>query len=797
MISAKGSSASPQLSVYLTTGDSLTIYNYRSHKNVSCLIDQPNHMTTYIISNPPEGIYYTWSPNADSIHITKTNQAPKIAFSNVVNDAVSKQLQVQFNASDPDDDAQISFGFDNDKNNANGIMLVDSISENNSNGNINLDYSNLKTGIYYMYASITDAIGQNYYVYDDAPIKIISNSSLNTPTGLTVTGTGNSLIFRFDKNNSEPLNYLIHYSNSNNLNLNSAQISIGDHDTATIIDLPPGRNYDFAVSAIDSNGDRSDLSNTVSIEWMPSGINNFPTLNTNNIIHRNKVNNLYEISLQANDPDGDALTYSIVSGPANAQISNDGLLTWIPNNNNLGYNQFSIKVEDGNGGFDSAYFEMLVYDTLISSPIISFNQSGFDSHSEKGIIEVTDPILTPEDNISNLNVHVSSTSDPVGINVSTSKIGSTIPTFSYLLNFTEGNSSPSSIKVKNTDTVWVKYTSTISGLSTVNYSLFNYLNADYIFKDSICNSESIKFFNASKGSNLQYKWDFGDNSSTDQTSPTHVFPKRIGIGSDKYNVRLLIKNSQGSTDTINKTITVFKTPGGKIVPAGATSFCKGDSLILTAEPAETYKWSSGSNSSSVTVNTSGTYSLVTSNGSTCASTDRITINVIPPPLVDAGKNSSINFRDSLQIGGTPTARGSSPFKYKWEPLISFSNDSIPNPIVKPMQTTSYKVVVKDAKGCSASDSVLITVKTPNIIQDEIYLFPNPAGSYINIEFILSADYKTNLTIYDMQGRFVKWVINNQHLKKGYHFYRLSLNDLSTGVYQVIFNDKKFKKFIKQ
>ncbi len=792
-LSAKGTSASPKLSVYLTNGDSLTVANHLNHSNVKYLVDYARFITSYIITNPPQGIYYVWSPDADSIDVIRINQAPKIAIKSVSNNLSTKELSVEFSASDPDDDAHISFGFDNDKTNINGTVMIDDISENGTNGNVLINYSNLKSGIYYLYASITDSLGQNNYVYFDTPIKTIANSPLNTPSNLIVSGTPNNLLFNFNKNNNTPLNYILYFSNaSNGVNLSSKNFSIGDTNMIEINDLPPGRFYEFAVSALDTLGNESDLSNVASITWQSNTINNFPTFNLSNIIRRITVGNTLSFSIPATDPDGDALAYSILSGPLNAQINSMGLLTWLTNSSNLGYSQFIIKVSDNRGGFDSVSFDVFVHDAVMSKPQLSLNKSGFDNYLEKGIIEVTDPVITREDNISNLNVRVYSTSDPVGITVSTSKISSTVPTFSFLLNFTAGPSSLGKIQVKRADTIWIKYTSIVSGLTVTNYALFNYLKADFIFKDSICNSDTIKFYNASKGSNLKYVWNFGDNLSTNETSPSHTFPVKIGSGYDRYNVMLIITNSQGSQDTLNKIITVFKKSGGKIIPLGPISFCKGGAVTLSAEPAETYKWSTGAITPSITVSAPGNYILTTSNGNKCFSTDNVTIRVNSFPSIDAGRNSNITQGKSVQIGGSPTAQGTGPFKYKWTPSRGIANDSISNPFVTPVITTTYKVVVSDANGCSGMDSLLVKVQG-------ITVYPNPTNGS-NILTIAGSELENafyTFKIVDAAGRIylselVK--INNNIIYK-----QIPISYLSDGIYFLsieTYKDRMNYKFVK-
>ena len=63
-----------------------------------------------------------------------------------------------------------------------------------------------------------------------------------------------------------------------------------------------------------------------------------------------------QVSANDSDAEGDALTYSLVSGPSFAQsftLNADGTFNYLPNPNYFGLDSFTYQVDDGNGGFDS------------------------------------------------------------------------------------------------------------------------------------------------------------------------------------------------------------------------------------------------------------------------------------------------------------------------------------------------------------------------------------------------------------------------------------------------------------
>ena len=103
--------------------------------------------------------------------------------------------------------------------------------------------------------------------------------------------------------------------------------------------------------------------------------------------------------------------------------------------------------------------------------------------------------------------------------------------------------------------------------------------------------------------------------------------------------------------------------------------------------------------------TNTNYHVVASIGK-CNKADDVIVNVVPYPKADAGKDTSICFRDSYQL----TASGGS--IYLWSPSTFLNNPEISNPVTTPSQSINYVVKVNDVAGCPkpAFDSVVIKVE---------------------------------------------------------------------------------------
>ncbi|MGH8922642.1 MAG: tandem-95 repeat protein, partial [Actinomycetes bacterium] len=117
----------------------------------------------------------------------------------------------------------------------------------------------------------------------------------------------------------------------------------------------PNLNYNgpdsFTFTVSDGNGGFA--TETVTIDVGP--VNNDPVVNGTSITLNEDA--AYSGSLPAaTDVDGDALTYSLASAPANGvvTVNADGTFTYTPNADFNGADSFTFTVSDGNGGTDTA-----------------------------------------------------------------------------------------------------------------------------------------------------------------------------------------------------------------------------------------------------------------------------------------------------------------------------------------------------------------------------------------------------------------------------------------------------------
>jgi hypothetical protein len=174
------------------------------------------------------------------------------------------------------------------------------------------------------------------------------------------------------------------------------------------------------------------------------------------------------------------------------------------------------------------------------------------------------------------------------------------------------------------------------------------------------------------------------------------------------------------------------------VSAGSsTTICNGSSTTLTATPSGgsgtgyTYSWSpGGATNQSITVSptTNTTYTVTVADAAYAACTATslgVNITVYPLLTASAGANQSISRGGSAPLGGSPTAGGGSGggYTYLWSPSTALTPSAIvANPAASPAATTLYTVTVTDGNGCTATNSVTVTVtggppQATNIVQN--------------------------------------------------------------------------------
>ena len=158
-------------------------------------------------------------------------------------------------------------------------------------------------------------------------------------------------------------------------------------------------------------------------------------------------------------------------------------------------------------------------------------------------------------------------------------------------------------------------------------------------------------------------------------------------------------------------VSVTPPPTASITSNGPTNFCAGNTVILTANLSNSYLWSIGATTQSITVSSSGSYSVTVTNGNGCTAASPPTIvTVLPNPVADAGAGQSIGYGASATLFGSAT-NGSGNYSWHWEPASVLTNPNVQNPVTVSLSSSvQFTLTVTDMQnGCTGNDQVLVSV----------------------------------------------------------------------------------------
>ena len=234
---------------------------------------------------------------------------------------------------------------------------------------------------------------------------------------------------------------------------------------------------------------------------------------------------------------------------------------------------------------------------------------------------------------------------------------------------------------------------------------------------SVCSGSTLTFPNNSDAAATNWTWNFGDLSTTSDTStlqyPTYTYP-----GPGSYTATLITNAGTSCADTSTAVVTVTTPPASPT--AGSNSpVCVGATLNLTATPVggATYTWTGPNSFSStlqnpsiagVTALAAGTYS-VTATVAGCtgpAGTTTVVVNSAPAAPT-AGSNSPVCEGSPLNLTANTIAGAT----YSWTGPNAFSSaledPTIASPTVLASGTYSVTVTVGGCTGPAGTTSVTV------------------------------------------------------------------------------------------
>lgn len=170
-----------------------------------------------------------------------------------------------------------------------------------------------------------------------------------------------------------------------------------------------------------------------------------------------------------------------------------------------------------------------------------------------------------------------------------------------------------------------------------------------------------------------------------------------GLAAGAYSITFT--NALGcSSNTLNQSISDPSAPAAPVISTdGPTTFCDGNDVVLTSSEATGNTWSNGETTQSITVSTSGSYSVTITDGSGCSSTSdevTVTVNDSPEtPVITADGPLEFCSGESVELTSSSATDN------------TWSNGETTQSITVSTSGT-YEVTVENEFGCSESSDVL-------------------------------------------------------------------------------------------
>ncbi|MFN5680707.1 MAG: T9SS type A sorting domain-containing protein [Flavobacteriia bacterium] len=205
-----------------------------------------------------------------------------------------------------------------------------------------------------------------------------------------------------------------------------------------------------------------------------------------------------------------------------------------------------------------------------------------------------------------------------------------------------------------------------------------------------------------------------------------------GVAAGTTTISYLYTDNNGCSNTVTYPISVLAAPLATISNSGATSFCQGGSVTLTAAPAASYLWSTGATTASIIASTAGSYSVTLTAANGCSATSAataVTVNALPTVSILQGSAVSYCAGGAAQLSASPAA------SYLWSNGANTQTINVNAP-------GNYSVQVTSTNGCVATSTpttvtqlalptALITASGPTTIcqGNTVVLTASPASSY--------------------------------------------------------------------
>jgi len=215
-------------------------------------------------------------------------------------------------------------------------------------------------------------------------------------------------------------------------------------------------------------------------------------------------------------------------------------------------------------------------------------------------------------------------------------------------------------------------------------------------------------------SGLAYQWSNGNTSQSITASQNSTYT-------------LIVTNGNNcSAISAPVTVSVYGLPDASVTAGGSTTFCPGDSVILSGQGGYTYLWSNGDTTQSIAAMQAGGYTLTVTNSNHCTATSpATTISLLPAPPDSVTASGPL----TLCTGGSVVLSAPSGLAYVWSTGSNAQR-------IQVSQSGTYTVTLTNGDNCSAVSAP--TVVTVNATPSDTITSSGPTTFCSGLTVTLSA-----------------------------------------------------------
>lgn len=207
-----------------------------------------------------------------------------------------------------------------------------------------------------------------------------------------------------------------------------------------------------------------------------------------------------------------------------------------------------------------------------------------------------------------------------------------------------------------------------------------------------------------------------------------------------------------NSDTVRIGLNALPSP----VLGNDTVVCTGGTVILDPGNFTAYQWTPAHAERLLTATDSGTYSVTVTDLNGCKNSDEVHIGWYGVPEFSLGPDTSIMDNENLFLQADRSFQ-----IYQWSNGDDASGIQVWGSLT-PIGANTYWMKGTDAHGCTASDTVIVTVVRDNTftganVSPGLEIWPNPAGSHVSIRFPNEANESFSFRMTGLSGRLV-WQI---------------------------------------